>query len=40
LSTKLEAESLVKEWAQDVWNAWKDYPDLARDWIEVERAKC
>ena len=28
---------LVKEWAEDVWNAYSAYHDLARKWIETAR---
>ena len=37
--TPEEHERLIKEWAQDVWDAWSDYHDLARHWIEIERGK-
>lgn len=29
----------VREWAQCIWDAWAEYQDLARHWVEVGRGK-
>lgn len=32
-----EHVQLVKEWAEDVWNAYRVYHGLAKEWIEVAK---